>query len=344
MKKTKILSLILALIMIFPCMPLGAISVVAYETTDIDSISAEYTKDFIENIDGYMNEDWVEDDWVEYFRYNTYDNLKLTVNFKNGEIKTYDSLWEARDDLEFGDYEIIDDQSADNQWGIGTHDVKIKLCGKECIAKYNIIENPIKSISAKFTRDFVEKADGWDYFDEGKYFEYDVGSDLKLTVNFKNGEIKTYDSPWEAKEDIGFGGYDIIDDQSADNQWGIGTHDVKIKLCGKECIAKYNIIENPIKSISAKFTRDFVEKADGYMTEDLVEDDWVEYFRYNTNDYDNLKLTVNFKNGEIKTYDSFWEAIDDLGFGDYGIIDDQSADNQWGIGTHDVKIKLCGKE
>ncbi|MBO5021151.1 MAG: hypothetical protein J6D52_10850, partial [Clostridia bacterium] len=104
--------------------------------------------ELIQNLDGYMEGYWLDDDtYIEdaYFHYEPYPE-DITVEFKDGSDFT-GSMYEVE---EFGyDCEIHSDQSYENQWGLGTHTGILKIMGKEVEFTINIVESPVKKVTVE---------------------------------------------------------------------------------------------------------------------------------------------------------------------------------------------------
>ncbi len=104
--------------------------------TPIESIEVEPIN-MVKDTDGYWDEDWIEDEdgneeIVDYFYYEWYDNISYTINFNDGtQIKGYDS-WFDYDGEEYR-IQYQDNQSAKNPWIAGnTYYPTISVLGYSC--------------------------------------------------------------------------------------------------------------------------------------------------------------------------------------------------------------------
>ena len=325
---------------------------ITFAATDeplVESVTVEPIE-LIENFDGYHT---YKDFYKEEFRYFRYTYApKFTVNLKDGTvIESEETTGMDETPLSYFEYNgetfyihVSDDQSYENQWGLGTHKASVEIWGTEVSFDVTVVENPIESISAK-PIELVEKFDGyfdwdWDYEEDDytpEYFKYNY--DPEFSINLKNGTVIDCDSRYFDYNGREFR-IDTSDDQSYKNQWGVGKHTAKAKAMGFEISFDVTVVENPIKSITAK-PIELIENYDGYTDSSWnaeTEEYDLEYFRYSYSP----EYTVIFRDGtEVDTYGDF-----DYNGKEYYIesSDDQSYENQWGVGTHTVKAVVCGYE
>ncbi len=228
----------------------------------IKSISATAKKDLIENCDGYMHSDW---DWEtdtnspEYFRYDLYDCFIFNVTLQDGtkfecsqsELQEYfnDEYW----------LNAQDDQSYENQWKLGQHSVDFEFLGNKFTARIDVVKTPVKSIVAKPYRDFYDTFDKGTLWDEENETEFDgywiYENAFEYTVTFTNGSVFTgnYNELWEE-----FGYYpELSNNQSVDNQWSYGKHNIQVSFMGKTDTGTVNIVKSPYKGIKISDTNGF---------------------------------------------------------------------------------------
>jgi|GEM_PF-2534333 len=374
----KLLAIILSILMLAPYAVEASLAF--DDETQIVSISAEPVYIY-ENTRGDMTWEWVYNeetyDWEqgdEYYRYYTYDNLynsRFTVTFSDGTEETYDywglrSLYNYDYDFEYAD-DQTDEQSYDNQWGVGSHYVKYRFNGVEFELEVVIEEMPFVSIETDGTS-FYEKTRGyytgdwigWDdenqkdiYTEE--YFKYDVYDILnyysEYTVTYKDGSKETLSADTLCER---YGNYSYSiqydDDQSYDNQWDAGEHNVNASFLGIKFTAPIMIEELPIVSITASPVT-YKEERNGWWTNDEIWDDETQsyiytedYFRYSISYYDS-EYTVTFRDSHTETF-GYDELISYFG-DDYSFSgsSDQSYDNQWKPGEqHSFTVTYFGVE
>ena len=296
----------------------------------IESITVNSEKKCIEEIDGSFTTDYEGRTWFKYYSNNM---SNITVNFKDGRSVPYYSI--NTNEL-FGRYlqcRTEDNQSYDNQWGLGTHKVKAEFMGRTAEYAVEVVENPVESISVKPTASAkcVENVDGaWNYYENNKWFEYRYCiSHESIIVNFKDKRsipLNSIDTNTEFGE---YYGLSYGDNQSYDNQWGLGTHKVTVEFMGRTAEYDVEVVENPIDRIEAKATKAISENIDG----------WWEYsengkwFRYDLNACKPI-ITVYYKNGDYCDAQYIERNL--------SINDGQSAETPWTVGENTVTVSYMG--
>lgn len=252
-----------------------------YTTADVQSISVIPKKtQFVENVDGYA--------YNGYFKYQINDFKTLTVYYKDGSIKTYDDS--NRNEYHNLNYRISfsSDQSSINPWGPGKHIFTATFMGASTEVEVEVVENPVESISVVPQKtQFVENLDGYGY---NGYFQYSL--DLKLiTIAFKDGSSKVYESGHDVYEDMGYW-LQTDSDQTSQNPWGLGKHIFTVTFMGVSTEVEVEVVENPIESI--EFT-------------DLYKDTFIKGEQF---DIRKLSFKINYKNGTSKkVYPSDFNCI-----------------------------------
>ena len=274
-----------------------------------------------------------------------------------------------KDHFDFGDQS---DQRPDNLWGIGKHDATFRILGKEGAYQVDVRQNPIISIHV----DNLTVLEG-DYIDDGWYEdETGEGHGLPEGQSYKRYNtwpmhivVETTIGDFESKEgDVGYvrtemakafgideNRFDFGDHhyQSPTNQWETGEHDVNFRILGVGTTYKVNVVENPVKKVEVsdvkllegdKETRDRYKVDDEYGGHDVFEDweayrTWPGYFKVWTSD---TKYIEGNRIEDILDIISKDTGIDQRMMG-YGVMDDtQKPDNEWGIGTYNLRFGVCG--
>ena len=331
----------------------------------VESVEAVPARDLVENWHGYYTNDWIyiEDlgEWgysEEFFYYNdVYNNnfYEYTITYKDGSVYTGD-YWDIEEKT--GYYpSVSSEQSYYNQWGVGSHDVEISFLGNTITVPVNVIECPIENITVNQGRDLIEGVHGYyatdslydeddEYIGESdNYFYYYVGdAELEYTITYKDGTVITGES-WEIEDETGeYIGYNH--NQSYETPFEVGYNDITVSFLGYETTAKVKVVESPLDYVIMDDIT-IIENADGYWETDGYYDDelgeWVytdEYFYY----YFYPSYTAVMKDGTKYKSDS----VGDIRYNDYWIsIDydtDQSFENSWGIGEHEVTGYFMGQE
>ena len=283
---------------------------------------------------------------LEWYRYDLYNRLRptFTVTYKDGRVVTgsggitIDGQWYS--------CSYADDQSYENQWGIGKHTVTASLAGKETTFTVEIVENQIESIVAEdvciteYTSGYFTTA----YNSEtGKYdlewYRYNYYPTFIIT--YKDGHVERGSGAVNMSGSIDINGESYtpsyVDDQSYESQWSVGKHTVTAKIAEKETTFTVEMVENPIESIVAQDVS-IQEFTKGYYTGEY---DPImgnkRYYRY----YDfSPMFIVTYKDGSMRMAEGL-VSINGEGYTP-SYENDQSYENQWGVGKHTVTAKIAG--
>ena len=329
---------------------LGVESTFEFEIIEnpISRVTVVATKTLLENCDGWMSGDWDEyDEYKEYYFYNIGAcNLQYTVTYKDGRIYMGQD-YEIEE--ETGYYPYVDvDQSYENQLGVGKHTGYVYLLGTESTFEFEIVENPVESVTAVGTRALIENYGGYwdyDYSDSGErvdYFYYDVDfySNPIYTVTYKDGTVYTgYDI--EIYELTGYFPH-VYADQSYENQLGVGKHTGYAHFRGVESTFEFEIIENPVESVTAVGTMALIENYGGYWDYDYSDSgERGDYFYYHII-YCEPEYTVTYKDGTVYT-GSAEEIYSKIGHYP-SVYADQSYENSLGVGKHTGYVSFLDVE
>ena len=323
----------------------------------IESIEFREIK-LIENVDGYIDTDYnyeTSERSPEYFKYIQYgDRPRFTARMKDGtELESYynGSIYYNN---KWYDSEWIDDQSYENQWGIGEHTVHMSIMGFETTVVVEVVENPVESVEFENVK-VIENADIITvyYIKNSEYLQY-----VRYSYDSPHCTVKLKDGTKIESNDRGAIYYnnkyyysEWYDDQSYENQWGLGEHVVYVSIMGVEDTFTVEIIESPVERIEVTSFR-CIKDIDGYMRNyDAVDVENTEYFYYRyipefkviLNDGTILESQAALGESGLKS--KSWEIVKYNGhtyFPSY--FDDQGFQNQWGLGEHVATISVIGSK
>lgn len=345
----KILSVIIAALMIFTALPFAA----AADGTDErvpESISAFAQKTLVENLDGDLINEGKED---EYFQYSLYNAKPIvTVNFSDGTCQSYNYGEPNGDGFRFSYYSVY--ETDNKQWALGTHKFVLTLKnyynGGEkisCEVEVEVVENPVAGISAKTERNTVYENMNGDYVQSGsgKWYCYNIPQiisalETTLTVYYKDGteEDVEYYNWYNFGENTG---HKITETeklkQTSQSPWTQGNnYSVKLNYMGAECELGFSIIEFPIESLDVKATQKVIE---GDMHDFWSGSDDI-YKVYEISDFA-PEITLNLKDGTVEKYE-YWDMYDVAQkYGvNYSFETDQDADYSWEPGIHTVTFNF----
>ena len=298
---------------------------------------------------------------IPYERFNPYPR-NITVNTIDGMITG--SPWQVRQQInkkygidinEFSDT----DQSPDNLWGLGEHTATFHIGKLSKDYKVTIIENPIASIEVDglvvFEGDTV-RMQGWEIDEAGNETEVEWNGyqidPQNIIVRMKDGNefsgsphevADKYDNEYETNVDWSWN-----DSQWYGNEWGLGEYHPTFSFNGFIKEYEVMIIENPIVSVEAE---DVVLQNDEYDTIQHYDETTGEISEWNWYAASPENITVTYMNPDESqtvvagTIDDVIEVIaaDYNCRITYSYDDDQSYENQWGIGNHQVTLRFAGK-
>lgn len=281
-----------------------------------------------------------DEPWNEYSYYPT-----ITVKFKDGTTvkQTIGDEYDEEGGFEYNGRNFYprfnDNQSHDTEWQVGKkYTVDCLLFGIVSPFEVTVEDNPIKEVEA---REVVVYKDV-DNDTSGEFNRYNYDVDYTVTLN----DGTTYDSNKSGLVIIN-GGYvvpDVTDDQSVENEWGVGTHTAQLDVLGTKTDFNVVVKDNPFKKVTAKSVtiikgthqRERVSYIYYGEGDDAVEDQiWWEEYYYNADmeatlaDGTVLKSEDNEFTFNGKKYSIAFE-------------DDQKYNNKWEAGTHEVYGMIFG--
>ena len=312
----------------------------------IKSISVNVSDVLEENVDGYFEDAYGDDGMTiigKYFVYEINENTTtITINYADASKASETYKLSELGDVFDEDYTIDLSQNYENQLKVGKHKGKLKFMGVSCEFDFEIIANTVKSLSVKATRDLKENVDGYMSEDDNgvEYFYYFLTDTLpEFTVTYTDGNVKTYTYSELLELDVDF---DLYIEQSADAPLKAGTHTATASFNNVTCNFTIKILEDPIKEISVKATKDLVEYNDGYYSTDENDEEYFYYQLKNTKP----EVTIIYKDGTKKTYSvvELRRFTDyDLGFGDeQSEVQYKEGENSVTVfvGTHKATLKF----
>lgn len=335
MKRTmkRALSLLLSVILSLTAMSAGIFATA--ESEEIDWIEAVAQRKLIEDADlePYVYYEDFDDPLaptVKYYADRT--NPKITVHYKNGNFSNI-----SCDSVLFSD-----DQTAVNQWGIGTHSFNGCYNGVYFTLNAEVVENPIEEITVTKKLKVFKGLDGnltTDLYGH-ELTVYEPNFFSAVDIKLKNGKILKYGT-FDIMSEFGYPYSPSLstDSQTYENQWQTGnTYKTSVTFMGREAECEVELAENPVKSISVTDAL-IITETGGYY--EYSPEKW---YRYCDNRVTS-RMTVEFTDGRILPY----IQIDiEKEFGTYRGFDisysDQSYENQWQTGQpYPASVTFMGK-
>ena len=307
----------------------------------IIGISAVAQNVLIEDYDGSLIPWWDEEaNEKEYFNYYVSNSNPLfTVTYADGSVTTSEG---AVINEEMGLYSYPsyqDDQTYDNQWGVGKHMVtatfNIDTQSFTCNFEVEVVAMPVESVTATVERALIENYDGgYSNGPSGGYFDYWVSNcNPTYTVIYKDGTVYS-GSEYEIWSQTGY--YPSINlEQSAENPLSVGVHEATVSFLGASSTIYVEIVENPVESITATAGKSLIENYDGgylYGPSGGYSYYWVSQC--------NPTYTITYKDGTVYT-GSEREIWQQTGYYPSDRLE-QSEENPLGVGTYDVPISFLG--
>ena len=310
------------------------------KSIEINPITLYENINCYEEYEDYYSEE--DDEYYDgYYKSYEYDSfIEGNVVLKDGtELKISDNQRVKYNGKKYK-LKFSDDQSLQNEWKVGIHTVKVTLGTFKSEFEVEVVKAPIKSIK-------IDDCDVYQELDTEEQFDYNSRDEEitwnrykynpRYTVTLDNGVVLESDEDGEVRLNKKWCRLDFTDDQSLDNEWDLGTYNVKAELGGFESSFKVNVKENPISKVvfDPITVYEGLDQSEDYY-EYYDEDDETEisapYMRY---DY-SPSFTVYLKDGkEIKSDVSYFE-INGRGYSVYW-SDDQYSSRGWKVGEHKVK-------
>ena len=305
----------------------------------------------IKNTGGYSDYYYDSEigDYVNYYHYAFENkNINLVLTYENGETKT---IYTLREDVEYNGvlyHAQYNDPQDGDPWDVGMHTVECSIMGCTFTALFNVIDTPIESITVDpitfYEGNFTSTVTYWDN-DLNEYVTYsrfEIKNQCIYTVFFKDGTSQQI-----VAHNFEYGGvsydYNVVDDQSRTNVWGVGEHTATLTLLGVSAPVKVTVLQSPVKSVTAQRYR-MLENS--HIHTDFYRDDQGNEIPYNVydSDYRGANIVITYQDGTTENgviyngaqYDGKWYSID--------TIDDQNFDNRWGVGVHYVRCSVIGYE
>lgn len=259
MKKVLSFMLVLAMLMTQFVMPVFADAAGddywyddPYEELEVESVTVTVSEPLIENASGWYEDVCDENGEVTgtFFYYDVdYANPTVTVVYENGDVE---------EDLPYnlyGDVEIYNDQY-EKAWGLGKHSVTLVYRGVEATFEVEIVETPVKSVTAVAQNKLIDGLDSWVEVytdDEGNEVEttlyYWGRVEVLFTVTMKDGTaIKGNED--EIYEQTGYFVNNNIDQY--ENPFVIGKNKVEYTFMNVSCEGVIEVIPNPYKGVTLK--------------------------------------------------------------------------------------------
>ncbi len=303
----------------------------------------------IKNCGGGMDSyyDNENEEYVTFFRYYLEDMpIDVQLYLSDGSTVTVNSLYSGGQDFCGGYYYLsFTDTQFGDPWDVGLHTVECSLLGYDFSIEVEVVESPIVSVTAseitliKDTNGYSESYYDYEHDEAVTYYYYAFDMcKIDLTALTSDGEELTADSLYESVEYNGSFYRVNFEDPQATDPWGVGSHTVNCTWIGYDFTITVNIIECPIESVTAEPVS-FYDGDFNASFSTFVNGEYVTYYYY----YYKFKcnFTVNFKDGGTSTFkeDKFTYAGVVYGV---SFSDDQSANNVWTVGDHQVQCSLLG--
>ena len=278
---------------------------------------------------------------ISYYDVYDYDKIKLTVDY-GGYSRSYTGSEITALTATLGAPLVISDGQSESVWGNGRHTVTYTLGTKSAKAVFTVAATRIKSLSVTpmYTINAIYNVKG-DYravADESgnisQRFEYDLaGYDYNVKIIYTDGTTVSCTAA-DLKQ---ITGYEPKFSQG-DKALSVGANTGYCTVGGVTAKFSFNVIENPVKSVSLYMTGgadSLTAGNDGYYAK---KSDGSTYFRFIYNET-KIRAKVVYTNGSTADY-PIGELCAKL-HGRLEISDTQSA-RPWAAGTVTLPAKING--
>lgn len=278
---------------------------------------------------------------ISYYDVYDYDKIKLTVDY-GGYSRSYTGSEITALTATLGAPLVISDGQSESVWGNGRHTVTYTLGTKSAKAVFTVAATRIKSLSVTpmYTINAICNVKG-DYgvvADENgnisQRFEYDLaGYDYNVKIIYTDGTTVSCNAA-DLKQ---ITGYEPKFSQG-DKALSVGANTGYCTVGGITAEFSFNVIENPVKSVSLYMTGgadSLTAGNDGYYAK---KSDGSTYFRFIYNET-KIRAKVVYTNGSTADY-PIGELCAKL-HGRLEISDTQSV-QPWAAGTVTLPAKING--
>lgn len=278
---------------------------------------------------------------ISYYDVYDYDKIKLTVDY-GGYSRSYTGSEITALTATLGAPLVISDGQSESVWGNGRHTVTYTLGTKSAKAVFTVAATRIKSLSVTpmYTINAIYNVKG-DYrvvADENgnisQRFEYDLaGYDYNVKIIYTDGTTVSC----TAADLMQITGYEPKFSQG-DKALSVGANTGYCTVGGVTAKFSFNVIENPVKSVSLYMTGgadSLTAGNDGYYAK---KSDGSTYFRFIYNET-KIRAKVVYTNGRTADY-PIGELCAKL-HGRLEISDTQNA-RPWAAGTVTLPAKING--
>lgn len=278
---------------------------------------------------------------ISYYDVYDYDKIKLTVDY-GGYSRSYTGSEITALTATLGAPLVISDGQSESVWGNGRHTVTYTLGTKSAKAVFTVAATRIKSLSVTpmYTINAIYNVKG-DYrvvADENgnisQRFEYDLaGYDYNVKIIYTDGTTVSC----TAADLMQITGYEPKFSQG-DKALSVGANTGYCTVGGVTAEFSFNVIENPVKSVSLYMTGgadSLTAGNDGYYAK---KSDGSTYFRFIYNET-KIRAKVVYTNGSTADY-PIGELCAKL-HGRLEISDMQNA-RPWAAGTVTLPAKING--
>ncbi|WP_278864106.1 fibronectin type III domain-containing protein [Leyella stercorea] len=278
---------------------------------------------------------------ISYYDVYDYDKIKLTVDY-GGYSRSYTGSEITALTATLGAPLVISDGQSESVWGNGRHTVTYTLGTKSAKAVFTVAATKIKSLSVTpmYTINAICNVKG-DYgvvADENgnisQRFEYDLaGYDYNVKIIYTDGTTVSCNAA-DLKQ---ITGYEPKFSQG-DKALSVGVNTGYCTVGGITAEFSFNVIENPVKSVSLYMTGgadSLTAGNDGYYAK---KSDGSTYFRFIYNET-KIRAKVVYTNGSTADY-PIGELCAKL-HGRLEISDTQSV-QPWAAGTVTLPAKING--
>lgn len=278
---------------------------------------------------------------ISYYDVYDYDKIKLTVDY-GGYSRSYTGSEITALTATLGAPLVISDGQSESVWGNGRHTVTYTLGTKSAKAVFTVAATRIKSLSVTpmYTINAICNVRG-DYrvvADESgnisQRFEYDLaGYDYNVKIIYTDGTTVSCTAA-DLKQITGY----EPEFSQGDKALSVGANTGYCTVGGVTAKFSFNIIENPVKSVSLYMTGgadSLTAGNDGYYAK---KSDGSTYFRFIYNET-KIRAKVVYTNGSTADY-PIGELCAKL-HGRLEISDTQNA-RPWAAGTVTLPAKING--
>ncbi len=290
----------------------------------------------------------IDGEFVQYEAYTTVpDTIHVTTKDKTYDGSVYSVAAQLEEDygITVVNYYFQDDQTNTNLWGVGEHPSILHIAGREANYTVTIEKDLIELLEVPSYKIIKGNGSLWTFYDTEEPYQQMVYQIFPYKIRVIANGKEYYGTRNEVEEqvnaDLGTNyGYYMTVDNRISAGWDLGEHMLTGYMGSKVADYTITIVEDPGLTITVETIH--LKESDAMTVGVAGSDDTWKMYNFLP---EKMSVTLNGK-----TYSGYYaEVLDEILekeniYLTFNYQQDQSPDNQWGVGEHTVYIGYLNGE